>query len=430
MQINEWVLNQYKKNKEQSNEEKSEKNSGTSNEGDKDFYVQHSTLSQSNFQKENSKNQNQSQPLFKNVNREIGEILKDKAKETSDFDFQQKLIKVPKEEGPKKESIYRRVAKFLVVIGVDEAAKILPHLTAEQTDKIIPEIASISYVSDEEAAAVIEEFKSLMEKAKEGGGVDTARNILTKAYGSKKAEELLNKSVAFPDGKPFDFLSEADSDRINLLLSGEGGQVKALVLSQLDAKQAAAVINKMDDDDKKDVILRLAKMKPVAPEVIKEIAKTIEKKFQAQNTEQSQSLDGKSILAEILRRMDPAQETSLIKTLADGDPDLGEDLRKRLFTEDDVLNSDDRYLQKKLQAMDSKEIAVLVKGKNENFRNKIFSNISKTRGDVVLEEESLLTSLSKSESERVTSQFFSSLRRAWENGELRILNRDDGEVYV
>ncbi len=423
-------MNQYKKNKEQSNEEKSEKNSGTSNEGDKDFYVQHSTLSQSNFQKENSKNQNQSQPLFKNVNREIGEILKDKAKETSDFDFQQKLIKVPKEEGHKKESIYRRVAKFLVVIGVDEAAKILPHLTAEQTDKIIPEIASISYVSDEEAAAVIEEFKSLMEKAKEGGGVDTARNILTKAYGSKKAEELLNKSVAFPDGKPFDFLSEADSDRINLLLSGEGGQVKALVLSQLDAKQAAAVINKMDDDDKKDVILRLAKMKPVAPEVIKEIAKTIEKKFQAQNTEQSQSLDGKSILAEILRRMDPAQETSLIKTLADGDPDLGEDLRKRLFTEDDVLNSDDRYLQKKLQAMDSKEIAVLVKGKNENFRNKIFSNISKTRGDVVLEEESLLTSLSKSESERVTSQFFSSLRRAWENGELRILNRDDGEVYV
>jgi flagellar motor switch protein FliG len=124
------------------------------------------------------------------------------------------------------------------------------------------------------------------------------------------------------------------------------------------------------------------------------------------------------------------KESQLINTLAEGDPDLGADLRQRLFTEEDVLNSEGRFLQNKLQTMDTKEIAVLIKGKNENFRNKIFSNISRTRGDMVLEEESLLTNLTKSESERVTSEFYAALRRAWESGELRISNRDDGEVYV
>ena len=100
------------------------------------------------------------------------------------------MIKVPQQEVKpgEKESIYRRVAKFLVIIGVDEAAKILPHLTEEQTEKIIPEIATIKSISPEEAEAVLEEFDSLVVKAREEGGLDTARTILTKAYGSEKAE--------------------------------------------------------------------------------------------------------------------------------------------------------------------------------------------------------------------------------------------------
>ncbi len=443
MNINEWALNQYKKAASEPANQKTE--------------VNQSVLNTDNNKREINK------PFFQKVNQEIGQILGHKkekkdsgnseknqrkyfdpsetlesaskgAKENFENNLnldnrKQALIKVPVTP-PEEESIYRRVAKFLVVIGVDEAAKIMPHLTQEQTDKIIPEIASISYVSDEEAEQVIQEFQALMNKARESGGIDTARNILTKAYGSRKAEELINKSVAFPEGKPFDFLAEADADRIKLLLSGESPQVMALVLSQLEPKQAAGVINKMEADVKTQVMLRLAKMQPVAPEVIKEIAKTIEKKFQTQNTQTSQSLDGRGILAEILRRMDPLQESQLINTLAEGDPDLGADLRQRLFTEEDVLNSEGRFLQNKLQTMDTKEIAVLIKGKNENFRNKIFSNISRTRGDMVLEEESLLTNLTKSESERVTSEFYAALRRAWESGELRISNRDDGEVYV
>ncbi|MCH5291282.1 MAG: flagellar motor switch protein FliG [Treponema sp.] len=342
------------------------------------------------------------------------------------------LIKVP--EAPKKDgetdSIYRRVAKFLVIIGVDEAAKIMPHLTEEQTEKIIPEIASIRNVSPEEAEQVLAEFHSLVEKAREEGGIDTARTILTKAYGSQKAEEVLNRSVQFPNGKPFEYLADANPERICVLLEGETDAVQALVLSQLEPKKAASVIKAMDETAKKNVMLRLAKLKPVAPEVLSRIDKTLHEKMLTQNTENSQNLDGRGVLAQILRRMDPGMEMGIITSLSAQDPELGADLRKRLFTEDDVIASDDRYLQNLLHDMAIEEIAVLIHGKTDAFRSKILGNVSKNRASVILDEESYRGHMLRSEIERETSQFYAMLRRAWEHGDLRIKGRDDGEVYV
>lgn len=339
------------------------------------------------------------------------------------------LVKIPA-SSTEKDNIYRRVAKFLVIVGIDEAAKILPHLTEEQTEKIIPEIASIQKITPEESASILEEFESLVEKAREEGGLETARNILTKAYGSEKAEDMLKKSVKYPDGKPFDYLSDADAERIKVLIDGESDAVKSLVLSQIEPKKAAKVINLMDVEDKKKIVLRLAKMKPVAPEVLAEIDKSLHEKLLTQNTENSQNMDGRGVLAQILKRMNPSAENSIINTLSEQDPELGEDLRKRLFTEEDVIGSDDRFIQNYLHDMEDRDIAILIYGKNDAFREKILSNVSKNRRRVILDEESMIQHLTKSDSEKMTSSFYSVLRRAWENGDLRVVGRDEGEVYV
>lgn len=339
------------------------------------------------------------------------------------------LVKIPA-SSTEKDSIYRRVAKFLVIVGIDEAAKILPHLTEEQTEKIIPEIASIQKITPEESASILEEFESLVEKAREEGGLETARNILTKAYGSEKAEDMLKKSVKYPDGKPFDYLSDANAERIKVLIDGESDAVKSLVLSQIEPKKAAKVINLMDVDDKKKIVLRLAKMKTVAPEVLAEIDRSLHEKLLTQNTENSQNMDGRGVLAQILKRMNPSVENSIINTLSEQDPELGEDLRKRLFTEEDVIGSDDKFIQNYLHDMEDRDIAVLIYGKNDAFREKILSNVSKNRRRVILDEESMIHHLTKSDSEKMTSSFYSVLRRAWENGDLRVSGRDEGEVYV
>lgn len=377
---------------------------------------------------------------FTNVNKQIGDIIAQKQKQfAGDPDVRAAakaltsggLLKVPEEsaEPGQKESVYRRVAKFLLLIGVDEAAKVMPHLTEEQTKKIIPEIASIRSVSPDEASTILAEFQALVQRSREDGGVDTARTILEKAFGAEKAADMLNKSVPFSAGKPFEYLAEADSDKVGALLKDESGAVRALVLSYLKPKVSADVISALPDDEKRDVILRLAKMKEINPEVVRRVDQAMHEKMNNVVTEKSDRIDGRSALAQILKKMSPDAEANVLGTLSESDPDLGKDLRERLFTIDDVVAADDRFVQNALRDMQDADVAFLIAGKSEEFRSKILQNVSKTRGDTILEEESLRKPMRRSDCEKITSQFFSVLRRAWEDGKLVIKGRDD-DVYV
>ena len=341
------------------------------------------------------------------------------------------LLKVPvsKKEADGRDSVYRRVAKFLLIIGVDEAAKILPHLTEEQTEKIIPEIASIRSVSPEETRQILEEFETLLKNAREGGGIDTAREILKKAYGEKKAKELIDKSVPFPLEKPFEYLNDIDNERINLLLKEESVQVKALILSHLNPKKAASVINLMDSKEKSEVAFRLLKLEPVSPEVIKNLDEVLHKKVLLQNSQRTNSLDGKNILAEILKKMSFSTENSILSKISTEEPSLANDLRERLFTVDDVVSSDDRFVQEILMMYSNYEIACLVYKREEKFTKKIFQCISQGRVSQVQEELNINQTFLKSECDKIDSKFLNKLRNAFEEGKLFIKNRTD-DVYI
>lgn len=330
-----------------------------------------------------------------------------------------------------RESPYRKVAKFLLLIGVDEAARVISRLTPEQTDRVVLELASIRRVEPDEATVVLAEFESLLRKAREpAGGVDTARSILAAAFGSERAEAMLEKAVPFMNGKPFDYLEEMEPDRVYRLIADELPAVKALVLSQIRPKQAARIIGLMPDEAKKDTVLRLAKLKTISPDVMQRVDATMREKVETIDTGKSDSIDGRSALAEILRRMDGKSEQSILEGLAQNDAELGHDIRNRLFTIDDIVGADDKFVQDTLRPMSDQDIAVLVAGKGDSFRQKIFACISRTRGAMVLEDEKVVEPVSRQESERVTGAFFSAMRKAWEDGKFFISGRDDGEKWV
>ena len=341
------------------------------------------------------------------------------------------LLKVPVSPPQKdgKDSVYRRVAKFLMLIGVDEAAKILPHLSPEQVEKIIPEITTIRSIDESEKKQIFEEFKTLTDRARENGGVSTARNILEKAFGSQKAGEVLEKAVPFKNGKPFNYLSEADPEKLDALLKDESAWVRALVCSNLPAKRAAAYIQTLPEAQKKELILHLAKLKKMNPEVVARIDEAMQKKMNSLITQKSDSIDGKNILAGILKQMDSSSEEKLLNQISSTDPALSEDLRDRLFTIDDIVNAGDKFIQKKLQQMSDESIAFLIHSKKEDFRNKILSNVSQNRKAQILDEEERHSPMRKADVEKETSIFFAFMRRSWEEGKLIIKGRDD-EVYV
>ena len=340
------------------------------------------------------------------------------------------LLKVPVEQTPDgKDSVYRRVAKFLLLIGEDEAAKILPHLSETQIEKIIPEIASIRTVSKEEAAVIMEEFNGLLNKAREEGGVETAREMLEKAYGKKRADELLKKAMPLEGKIPFTYLRDADNERVYLLIKDENPGVQSMVLSHLEPQKAAKIINLMTPDEKKEVVMRLAKMEPVSPEVLRRVDQAMHEKSLNQTVEKAENIDGRNALAQILKKMDVSAENDILSYLSEDDPDLGQDLRSSLFTMDDVVKSDDRFIQEKLRLMSEIDIAYLIAAKPDDFRDKILNNISAGRREEVLAQEDILKPMRRSDCEKITSEFFSKLRRAYEEGHLIIKDRND-DVFI
>lgn len=321
------------------------------------------------------------------------------------------LLKVPVEnKNPEgKDSVFRRVAKFLILIGDKEASKILPHLAENQIEKIIPEIASIRTINSDEAKEILEEFSGLLKKTPQIGGVETAKDILERAYGTKKADEMIQKAVPLEGKKPFEYLNTADNQKIYTIIKDENTGIKALILSYIEPKKAAEIINKMDETEKKNVILRMAKMEKMQPEIILQIDKAVYEKSLKLKSEQVIDIDGISALSQILRKMDFTTGTSILKNISEEEPELSEDLRSKIFTVEDVIDIEDRFIQEKLREMSDSDICYLLGGKSENFRCKILDNISSGRRTSIFEQEAILKPMRKSDVDRITSQFLSNI---------------------
>ena len=361
--------------------------------------------------------------LMKNLDDSVEEI-----KETIN---RRGFVKVPIIEGEEgKESSFRRVAKFLLLIGVDQASKILPLLPQDQIERLMIEIASIRYVDPEEATVILAEFQALSKKHDAIGGIEKAREILEATYGKEKAAYMLEKSVPKQIEEPFTYLNDLDGEKLYFVLKDEAIAIKTLVLSKVKPSLAADTIKKMPDEEKKQTILRLAKMQNIDQDTIKRVDFMIKEKVKVIGNTNSEIVDGRGALAEILKRMELKSETAILDSIESADPELSKDLYERLFTKDDVLNADDRYLQEFLHKMSDKEIAILISDKSLEFRGKILSNVSSGRGMNIVDEENLIKPLRKVEVDAATKEFYSKLRNAYEKGDLYVKGRSEEDVYV
>lgn len=336
------------------------------------------------------------------------------------------LIKVPGEpKDGQKDSVYRRVAKFLLLIGEDEAAKILPHLNEKQIERIIPEIASIRTVNKDEASVILAEFNELLTQAKSSGGIETAREMLERAYGKEKADQMLQNAVQFDGEKPFEYLNDFDEQRLYLLIKDENVGVQSMVLSFIAPEKSAKVINQMTAEEKREVVMRLAKMQAVSPDIIRRVSQALHEKAENQVVERAETIDGRAALAQILKKMDLETESEILGELSENDPDLGEDLKQRLFTYEDVINADDKFVQQELRNLTEVDIAYLIAGKNNDFCEKILSNISAGRRNEVRAQSEILKPMRKSDVDRITNLFVARLRNEFETGNLIIKDRNE-----
>lgn len=395
-----------------------------------------------NFQEKSSESLKKTPETFQAKKNDKDKISTDQVQLKNNYSEENqdnKLIKTASNHEPS----LRRVAKFLLLIGIDEAAKIMARLSPEQAEKIAFELSTIRRVDKDEATVILAEFNALAQQAQYPkssafgeGGVETANSILEAAFGAEKAKQILERSVPDLNGKPFDYLTELDSERLQILLKDESVAVYTLVLTQIPPQLAASVIKTMEPEKQSQVIKRLAKINKIDPQVLRQIDKTLREKIKNIDTSSRESIDGRSALSQILRQMDPSSEQKILNSISQKDPDLGHDMKDRMFTIDDLANANTRWLQEELRKMTNGDIALLVWNKSEELRNSIFTAVSKSRGAQILEEESLLTSSdasptvvaeNKSLARQITKHFLQLAKNAWLAGDLIIKERD---IYV
>jgi flagellar motor switch protein FliG len=329
------------------------------------------------------------------------------------------------------ESKYRRVAKFLILIGSEQAAGILAELDPDQVSEISKEIAFINVIKPEERDQILAEFYSLFSKpynfsGSSRGGVETARRILYAAKGPEEGEELLNRAVPESKENLFGFLEEFSAEQLVMLIKDETDQTAALILSRMTAKLTAETLSKLPSNRKAVILKRIAHQSEVAPEVLEQVSAALKEKIRhVSGGSNDIKIDGMQTLTAILKQGDYSFGDKLINEIVKDDPEIGQNLKEKLYTLDDVLLAVDRPIQDKLSTMTEHDIALLLKGRGNEFYEKIMSCVSAGRRKLIREEREILGAVPKRDCDSVAKEFLTWFRFAREHGEILLYSDED-----
>jgi flagellar motor switch protein FliG len=336
---------------------------------------------------------------------------------------------------PKKPPVskYRRTAQFMVLIGSEEASKILSRLEPHQVEAISKEIVSMGSISPEDAESVLEEFRSLLSPAygysgSSAGGIEEARRILYAAFGPEKGEGMLVKAVPEALENPFDFLKDFSGEQLALLFRDESPAACAMVFSRLPSKLSAEALAFTSPERKLEIVKRIARLRETSPEVIERAAEALREKarhFGSSNADTGAQIDGMNVLAAILKHSDLAFGGRLLEELEEDDPSLGKEMKDRLYTLEDICGAADRPIQEKLRTMDDRDIALLLKGRSDAFTQKILWNVSEARATRIKEESELMGSVPRIEAEAAGREFLAWFRVNREEGRILMLSSED-----
>jgi len=323
----------------------------------------------------------------------------------------------------------QKAAILLIAVGPERASAILKNLHYDQIEKISTEIANTTTVDSRQISSVYKEFLLLgnVHSAASTGGIQYAKEMLDKALGTQKADEIMRALTS--NNKPFHFIRKIDSKNIVNFLNNEHPQTIALILSNLDSEQAASILNYLPKEMQSDIAWRIATMEKTSPEVIKEVEEVLESRLSGISNKGYTIAGGVKDLVNILNMVDRATEKSIIEAMEKDDPELTEEIRKRLFVFEDIITLDDRSIRRILQEVDMKDLALALKGANDEVSQKIYTNVSQRAGERLKEDLELLGPVRVRDVEAKQQNIVQVIRRLDEIGEI-VVTRGGGQNAV
>ena len=324
----------------------------------------------------------------------------------------------------------QKVAIFLISLGGEISAKVMEQLREDEVEKIVFEIARIETIESDLKDAVLQEFQELMmaQNFITTGGIDYARDVLEKTFGGQKATEVINRLTSSLQVRPFDFIRRTDPGHLLNFIQQEHPQTIALILAYLEPNKASQILQNLPDEIQSDVARRIATMDRTSPDVLREVERVLEKKLSTISSEDYTAAGGVDNIVEILNLVDRQSERTIIESLEDEDPDLAEEIKKKMFIFEDIVMLDDRAIGIVLREVNTDELAKALKQVDVEVQDKIFKNMSKRAGSMLKEEMEFMGPIRVKDVEEAQQKIVSIIRRLEEKGEIVIARSEEDEL--
>ncbi len=325
---------------------------------------------------------------------------------------------VVEEKEKEKVPTLRKVAAFIVAVGQETASEIYKHLSDEEVEKISIEISRIESLSQDSIKEIMDEFYELFiaQKVVAEGGQEYSMSVLMNAFGKEKAKMLMERIQSA--NRAFEFLRDVDYKSILTTLQNELPQTIALVLSHINSKKSAQIIAELPEDVQIEVFKRIADLDSTSPQIIRGVEEMIHEKLSSVSSVGEVEFGGVNYLADVMNNLDTRTEKSIMEELDVSDPELVEEIRKKMFTFDDIVFLDNREIQTFLREVDSKDLTVALKGAGAEVKDVIMNNMSQRQQETVRTDLQYLHNVRMRDVEEAQRTIIDTIRRLEESGEI------------
>lgn len=326
----------------------------------------------------------------------------------------------------------QKAAVLLISLGPDVSAEVYKHLREEEIEKLTLEIANVRKVESSKKEEVMNEFHqiAIAQDYISQGGIGYAKSVLEKALGEEEAMHMINRLTSSLQVKPFDFARKAEPSQVLNFIQNEHPQTIALVLSYLEPGQAGQILSELPETQQTDVARRIAKMDRTSPEIVSEVEAVLEQKLSTSVTQDYTEAGGIESVVEVLNGVDRSTEKIILESLEQEDPELAEEIKKRMFVFEDVVALDNRSIQRVVRDVNNDDLQLALKVASEQVKEVVFQNMSQRLADMFQEEMEFMGPVRLREVEEAQSRIVGIIRRLEETGEIVIARGGGDDVIV
>ena len=325
----------------------------------------------------------------------------------------------------------QKAAVLLIALGPEKSASIFRYLKEDEIEELTLEIANTRSIAPQLKDDIINEFYQvcLAQQYISEGGIGYAKDLLDKALGEERAQQVITKLTASLQVRPFEFVRKTDASQVLNFIQDEHPQTIAMILSYLSPNQASMIIGSLDPEKQADVAKRIAMMDRTSPDVIKEVESVLERKLASLANQDYTIVGGVDAIVSILNTVDRSTEKHIMETLEVEEPELADEIRKKMFVFEDILLLDDRAIQRVLRDVENSDLAIALKGSNDEVMCAILKNLSKRLAAMIEEDMEFMGPVRMKDVEEAQQKIVAVIRKLEDSAEI-VISRGGGDEIV